>query len=1107
MLKKLKNKIFPVAYCNEVISAYVEKLRDDIFIEQDKREWMRPNLLRGGKYKLDNGKYLHDYVFNKFESVTGKEIIFIEGESGTGKNFVSVRVLSECASTIMKVDMKNSIGMCKKKEFRIPIFVSEEDIKCFLRDCDNQKWEVEDLFIEVFEKKGICSCGDATRNVLKKCLKKYLQYGRFVVFFEEGCLKHDMYRIFRGGRIYKNYKENAIYHNIVLVPTETYKNRDLFSLQKSEYITFGLNKLSEEEIRDYIGNYDEVRQMELNDDFIRILQLPERLRMFELLKDRKYGEKKEKIQYIKTEVDFYYFYIITQIEQILYSKNRYDVGRAQYIFGALAQYAYELVTCGEKKLGKIIIESANFDRNEFCECGILDSNFEFQFVVCKYYMAAEYMYNKLVKEKKFFEVPPLLYEDPQEKVLIYLSQKIQEESIFKIFWNSMVNNQKHRILLLAKILNNSILGEKLFYCNQFCKCAVDNLERDFYDYSVMESFEELKEKVVEYLKSQYSELMDKDEKAKNNIKRRIVYYLGISKRGITDTIINELMEEDTEQHLRYHIIRAMVENCNTDVKSKEIIEEMLVIVGRYCSACEDPLIKSDYDVLYRKITSKDWLQGFERSKNSNEVISYLDSSYYWQRAHAAGALGRKGDNDAPNIILNRIKKELQWMYEKQEGYLNCIKVISYSIEALCEMSDLWEVSKRNEVIRQLVNCLDNIRNTDEAVSDAYATIATGIEYIMNPDREKLHFNLGGCFRNHTISYEKVLQKVLGNVMEREEDNNKKIELEKKLIQLRDGETGAIMKSEHETKDEFEILQISDIHAIDSNIDDQMIVDEIIEYFKNVKLILVTGDLHQYGEDYSKALEVLNKFVERLGISKTDVIMVPGNHDSEEIEGKKDSINDIRENIYTDAECYKKHEDKLYSCFGKYEKFLEEFYGIEDIQLGGIHNILHLWDNGKFGILLLNTSFVSDDNSDAKRIVNLQEIQNIKNTGKYPVIAIGHHDFYKIYQEHQNYLKAFFRRYNVSAYLCGDEHQIDKKDIDLGRRTIPNIVAGKMIGTMRDKWSDRAVIWYKVNLKDNIVTVKPYYWNKAHFSDVKDFAKLPKGPEEEIEDMTFNLIIE
>lgn len=100
------------------------------------------------------------------------------------------------------------------------------------------------------------------------------------------------------------------------------------------------------------------------------------------------------------------------------------------------------------------------------------------------------------------------------------------------------------------------------------------------------------------------------------------------------------------------------------------------------------------------------------------------------------------------------------------------------------------------------------------------------------------------------------------------------------------------------------LQLSDLHILEST-DWNMMIESYRQLSKHIHpdFLVITGDYRdkRYSENnnYEKTLDFLNVLVESFGIQKQDVFFVPGNHDVNDYEYRKESI-------------------KMYSVKGEYE---------------------------------------------------------------------------------------------------------------------------------------------------------------------------------------------
>ncbi len=282
------------------------------------------------------------------------------------------------------------------------------------------------------------------------------------------------------------------------------------------------------------------------------------------------------------------------------------------------------------------------------------------------------------------------------------------------------------------------------------------------------------------------------------------------------------------------------------------------------------------------------------------------------------------------------------------------------------------------------------------------------------------------------------------------------------------------------KNEQEIrwIQLSDLHMFVST-DLERQKRALYEQFGDkTDLIIITGDLHQYGTNYDMTIDFLNKLVVQFGIEKKDVVIVPGNHDVSISDKRKNAIQKIDENIENNTDVYISELNNLYFGFRKYKKFLVDFYGGVIKKYNLLENNIYIWEN-KLAILCINTALVSDEKHFKPQIIDIYGLEKLDNQ-ELPCIAIMHHDYYSISDMHKPYIKSRFRELGVSVALSGHKHRFSSNMIDIGNgEIIPNFCCAKSLSQPGDIWSDVGIIEYRWKQKDNEVNVIPYTWDKWH----------------------------
>lgn len=280
------------------------------------------------------------------------------------------------------------------------------------------------------------------------------------------------------------------------------------------------------------------------------------------------------------------------------------------------------------------------------------------------------------------------------------------------------------------------------------------------------------------------------------------------------------------------------------------------------------------------------------------------------------------------------------------------------------------------------------------------------------------------------------------------------------------------------------LQFSDLHILKS-VDWNLMMDSYRKLAERLHpdFIVITGDYRhkKYEEnfDYSETLQFLEEILKLFNVKKEDVFLLPGNHDVEDYEFRKESIKAIVGDI-ENPEKYKEYLEKsqnLKVAFKSYSKFVKQFYGNEvtDERVTNPDEVMCLTWKNRINILILNTALISDGNKGHGEIIDINALSKITINNDLPTLVLGHHDFYSICDSQRERMVRIFETLGVRAYLCGDTHKEEIKFIakydDIFNK-IPCIICGKSAVQLMDDYSDVGVISYNWN-DDGFVYVTPY----------------------------------
>ena len=285
--------------------------------------------------------------------------------------------------------------------------------------------------------------------------------------------------------------------------------------------------------------------------------------------------------------------------------------------------------------------------------------------------------------------------------------------------------------------------------------------------------------------------------------------------------------------------------------------------------------------------------------------------------------------------------------------------------------------------------------------------------------------------------------------------------------------------------EYAWLQISDLHIFDNTeINTIKAAYQRLPYKEQIKFIVVTGDLHQYQSDYKMTITFLENLLDIFNLRKTDIFIVPGNHDSGPCNLKDEITESIENKVDKDQDCYRKHfvKGRLVDCFDEYNEFIQDFYGkYASVMYPNPEQVSVLTWNDTINIIHLNTAINCNGDNSLKQIVDIYQLSNFyeKLNKNYPSIIIAHHPFDNIHKLHRDTLRRNITDWKVSAYLCGDLHQ--KNYIPIHTYTssgsnIPCIVCGKGAPENLDEYSDLGCVIYYKRRDSEKVTVYPFTWD-------------------------------
>ncbi|MGG0460274.1 metallophosphoesterase family protein [Priestia aryabhattai] len=287
------------------------------------------------------------------------------------------------------------------------------------------------------------------------------------------------------------------------------------------------------------------------------------------------------------------------------------------------------------------------------------------------------------------------------------------------------------------------------------------------------------------------------------------------------------------------------------------------------------------------------------------------------------------------------------------------------------------------------------------------------------------------------------------------------------------------------------LQISDLHFQFQNYDTIVMRDKLIDFLNEIKrksqfnFLLLTGDIAHQGDVYSQDVkDYLNEIINTMGLNKSNVHLIPGNHDISRdmtrtmvIESIMNSPNPSERLDQLD----KKATQILLEGQRKFFNFYEDFMGVKYPE-----NDFHfLYQSEKYNVLSMNTCLLSDKQGEEGTLLTAQmkfystirKMNKEKNKGKVLNVAIGHHTLGCITPSERESIKAHFDDYSIDLYLAGHVHDSSfNVTANVNEDPFLELVSGAII---KDNFATPEFIEVEVDLDNGNTEATYYIWNSDH----------------------------
>lgn len=302
------------------------------------------------------------------------------------------------------------------------------------------------------------------------------------------------------------------------------------------------------------------------------------------------------------------------------------------------------------------------------------------------------------------------------------------------------------------------------------------------------------------------------------------------------------------------------------------------------------------------------------------------------------------------------------------------------------------------------------------------------------------------------------------------------------------------------------LHFSDLHISTANdgTDTICLRDNMITYLKDNKIlvdkVIFSGDLRNANihtdsdKNAQKSADYIINIARAVGVTDNDnILIVAGNHDLErEFENRQQCLIECKKK-YTTTDGKLKNIETLTNSFTFYFRVLKYIYGKDYAESYKSNMTInpHVFQSySECNFLLLNTELlvgqiVTDINGKPATAENnlyigssyVAYLLSQKNNNR-TTIAIGHRGLDLLDLSEIRKLTSLFKKYNVSLFLCGHNHELWYSPLNIPQVTMGcikqenGVKAGFSIGI--------------IDTKKNLISIKAYSWDNNCWSEYSHF---------------------
>lgn len=735
----------------ELFHRYLEFLYQNYLQQGENKIWMR----EGDLDKPLGGPYLNQTlrcVLCEYRTVTqGLPNTFIfQGENGDGRRFFIRKILEVCYKSIHHIGWEQAKD--EKVSFRFPVYIpkdmlqervhggSQLDLIELVCQCVIRQLELTDKY---------------ELKIARELVTELGHMGKLVVLFEEETCRDNQDFVERLNTLVGlEYQPIVVF--IELPQFEINEMGNCYCIRMEMLTVPQIVKYLTAELPELYSYKETEKMLREQSEVVTLLHKPERMQIHvRVVRENPELRKATTINqiydaFLSARINWAYKRQIGQ----KYSKKELESWLIKRAKGENSQDS-----CQDEQCWKFFADTELFQKHST----------DFRFEGCKYYLIA-----------KSYISPNLQAKDLRKRLLkILMNESFMVLKFFAGLYIALGKNQNALFKQLISLMDDAkvrkkykepagLLAEVLTFTNrvgadgpEFVKWACREMRKNTYDTSVLEVLAELSqantnEAITHQLLEQYLATYNAREK------RRIVYCFGyMSQVDFPNQLIEDLCAPNplppTKEslHLQYHISAALVDRC-WEIQD---IRDYFPALEQALSRNSDPILRSDFDTLFARLNGQEYQYRDTQNQCENQLIDMLEHGPYWQKAHAAGAIGRR-NYDHDTLGISSISTKLIQVLVNTISTIFCLgdeghkewKTVSYIVESCCQLAvkNNYRNKMKMELRRLLEFQLSALSCSGVSIvaykhlQVALKLVGTGLKYLID-GKGDIRTELGLCF--------------------------------------------------------------------------------------------------------------------------------------------------------------------------------------------------------------------------------------------------------------------------------------------------------------------------------------------------------------------------